>query len=410
MAKFKLNFRKVSFSQIFNYTIVILISSAIVATTFLSIPQSESLLPSQLFNGQRFDLNVKEKKYWKKEFILETNDKDPKKINETKDILFKRLQKIGVEEVQITNQESVIKVIVQTTVDETTVQNMISTRGFIRIVTRKPDVDFNSDQLAIFLKSNYDDTPWTRYDFRTIYIAKLLNSNQQKSYFALFKPWPNDAARFTEFQNQYAGQTIGVAIDDFVSPVTVSTSKTKQFAMGIGGDETQANFYSIIFNTGVIPLEYSVKDSKTLDPQVFNINYLQALFAIAIVMIVIIAYLFFTEKKENKENVWKFALTSLLSYTVLITLLKTYYIPIDLFLILITTILAIVYLKTTILRQTEAWSLRLVAITVTLVMIYLGFGYIKLLGYYLATFLVFSYVLEKLAEAYIKSIKMTVLK
>lgn len=410
MSRFKLNFRKVSFSQIFDYTIVILISSAIVATTFLAAPKSETLFPSQIFKDQRFDLNVKEKSYWKKEFTLETNDKDPQKLNETKDILFKRLQKLGVEEVQITNQESVIRVIVQTTLDEKTVENIISTRGFIRIVTRKADADFTTNQIAIFLKSNYDDTPWTRYDFRTIYIAKLLNSNQEKSYFALFKPWPNDATRFAEFENKYAGQTLGVAIDDFVSPVTISTAKNKQFAMGIGGDEAQANFYSIIFNTGVIPLEYSVKDSKNLDPQVYNINYIQALLAIVIVMLVISGYLFFTEPKERRENVWKFALTSLMSFSILIAFLKISYIPVDLFLIIITTILAIGYLKTTILRQNEAWSLRIVSIVVILVMIYLGFGYIKLLGYYMATFLVFSYLLERIAAVYIKSIKMTILK
>jgi hypothetical protein len=408
----KIKISKTKFATFLDYFFVVLISGIILSTLFFALPKTEDFLPENFLGEERFDLNTKEGSYWKEEFtiILDIDDESSKSrdIKTVENILYKRLRRAGAEEIQITKSEhydDALKIIVQTTAEQTKIRNLISQRGHMELVVPKEDLEIDEDDFfQMYLRENYEGTGWTRAEFRNILIKTLLDSEGERSYFAIFKPWPQDQGKFSRFLENYEGGIIGWAVDDFVRPIGIDEFSKELFAVGLGPDPRQADFYDILLNTGDIPLEYTLIAEIQKKPDVIEIDYLQVTIAIIASMMVLTAYLYLSERQQQKK-VFEFALSLLLTFSFSFTILKIYHIPVDLFVLIIVSILTIIYLKLICLRSTEIKTIIAFALTLAILMILLGTGYVPILGKYLLFVILSSTVIRRLVQIYFEKIK-----
>ncbi len=408
----KMKISKTKLATFLDYLFVILISGIIISTLFFALPKTEDLLPQNFLGDTRFDLNTKEGSYWREEFtiILDIDNEEDKSrdIKTTEDILYKRLRRAGVEEVHITKSDhydDALAITVQTTEEQTKIRNLISQRGFMELVTPREDLEIDQDDFfQMYMRENYEGTGWTRTEFRNILIKTLLDSEGERSYFAIFKPWPQDQGRFANFLEDYEGGTIGWAVDDFVRPIEIDEFSKELFAVGLGPETEQADFYDILLNTGKIPVEYTLIAEIQQEPEVFEIEYLQVTLAIIASIIILTAYLYLREHQQQRK-VLEFALSLLMVFSVSFTILKLYYIPVDLFVLVIAAILTIIYLKLVCLRSTDVRTVTSFAFILTVLMILFGTGYIPILGKYLLFVIVSSAIIQKLVQIYFEKIK-----
>ncbi len=413
-------------SSIFSYFVVILLSSLTLASLFFALPKTEKI---QLFGEQRFDLNKKEDSYWKEEFILELKiqPKDravrSKKIEDTKNIIYRRLRKAGVEEIQILNHEyereipeameeeenfikEYLKVTVQTSKDKQLISRILTSRGYLRIVTKQEHLDTlaDADKLQLYLPENYDDTPWTRHEFRTILIKKLVNADGGRSYFAIFKPWMTNRGAFEEFLTNLEGETIGISMNQLITPIEVREDSSKLFAWGIGDSDDDAFFYDVVLNTGVVPVDFMSVERNEKTPDIFEIDHVQVTLAILVSMLILIGFLY-TREKERKEDVYQFAFSMILLFSLSFTILKIWQIPVDLFLLIPASVLTIVYAKVLYFSEYDCRKITLFALVIAGIMFLLGTGYIPILGKHLFFAIILFFFVQYLTKEYFKHIK-----
>ncbi len=398
----RINLRVVK--KLTNHITVIVISGLIISGIFLSMPKTEQLLFSP---DVRVDLNIKENDYWKKEYYIDLDikygDKDrTEKINETKDILYKRLQKANAEEIQVkshkVNNSEGLKITVQSTQDEHLITGVIADRSYMRLVTPKKDLEKN-DFTQIYLIENYDKTEWDRSAFRNILVKTLVDSENNRTYFAIFKPWPQNRGSFVRFLEDNKGESIGFAMDEFVRPVMVDESSKELFAVGLGPDKINAQIYDIVLNSGVIPLKYTLEDIVDVEPEIFEIKYMQVTIAIITAMLILTTYLYLREK--DKKNILEFSLCLLTTFSVSFTMLKTYQIPVDLFLLLITGVLIIIFVKMIYFNKKDLKFISLFSIGFSILLIYLGTGYTQLLGQQLLFAILLALFLQRFLRYYL---------
>ncbi len=401
-----------------SYVTVILISALLLATLFFALPKTENLL----FNrDDSFNLNKKEDQYWKKEFTLELDispkDRALKKqqINKTKDILYKRLKKVGVEEIQIIEKEmgdnpekAHLKVLIQTSKDEGLVYQLISSTGHVKIMTPKPEEESEEEEeenpLKLYLEENYDETEWKGEKFRTILINDLQTSEGQKSFFAIFKPKFTTKGDFTKFLESHKNETIGVYIAGFVRPILVQDQSIKVFAIPLTEDKGEAQLYDIIFNTGTIPVDFRIIEENELETEIYNINHTQAMLAILASIISLLAFLYQREK-ENKTKILQLAFSLLLIFSISFTILKIWQVPVDLFLLIPAGILTTVFMKTMYTCIYENKSIILFTTALSILMVTYGTGYIPILGKYILFVILISFLTEILTKNYFQHIK-----
>ncbi len=415
-----------------SYLSIILISALLLASLFFALPGTENLVPLE---EQRFDLNKKDEDYWKKETILELSI-EPKdrtlrneKVDETKNIIYKRLQKIRVEEIQIvdyqpsdkvldekeqsledegdTHLKEYIKIIVQTTKDPNLVNRLITSTGNIKIMDPKEELDDleEEDQLQLYLKENYEETKWDRTEFRNILINDLVAGDGGRSYFGIFKPKLGNRGEFSSFLREREGQTIGVLMNTFVIPMQVTQEMTNLFAIGIGPERHEAEIQNIILNTGVIPVsQISIFSTEDIEPKIYEINHIQITLAILISIISLIFFLYQRENEE-KEKILQFAFSLILIFSLSLTILKIWQIPVDLFLLIPAGILGTVFVKTMYTCTKEAKMILIMSIIVSAIMLIWGTGYIPILGKYLLFVILLSFVSEILTKIYFNHIK-----
>lgn len=386
MKKIKINFGNLKLGSTLLYLCMILISSLIIVVGLISLPLTEKIKEDISYN-----LITKESSYWRKIYTLELDTSDAaetdkrKYIEETKDILYRRLNKAGLEEVSIyeenTDDSNVLKVDVKTSEDESFVDNLIENRYFVTVVTRKDDVDFDSEdnQYAYLFAENYDSTEFTGSSFRNILITKLKNSSGEYSYFAVFKPWITKEKAFQNFLKQYEEEYIGVSIDGFVTPYYVPTSDPKTFAVSLSGEAAQAELIDILYNSGEIPLSFTTGDTEYVEIPSSSFNYIYLSAAILGSVILSYAILLFVIK-ENSKTISLSLFSTLMTFAGWITYLKVTSTPVDTWLLALECILAaiLIYVLT---HNRESQ----VPITVSLafsffILMLFGIGYMKIFG------------------------------
>lgn len=405
-----------------NYAIIILISALFLSTLIFALPQTENIIPT--IDDKRFDLEKKENEYWKHELILQLNI-DPKnrslreeKVSITKDILYKRLQQIGVEEIQIVNYEvdtevedyvtEYIKVTIQTTKEESTIGRILQSTGDVRIMVPKDDIHELSteDEMALYSPENYESTRWNRDDFRTILINDLLAGDGQRSYFGIFKPSMGNRGEFSNFLKEHENQFVGVLMDSFVMPVEVGDQQLNDvFAVGLGPDTGEAELQNIILNTGVIPVvDIFIIQDRELEPDVYKVDHIQVTLAI-LASILSLLFFLYQRDKEEKERVAQFAFSLALIFSISLTILKIWQIPVDLFLLIPTGILGAIFVKKMYTCTTESKMILITTVAISAIMILLGTGYIPIMGSFLLAVILISFVSEILTKTYFKNIK-----
>lgn len=386
MKKIKINFGNLKLGSTLLYLCMILISALIIVVGLISLPLTEKIKEDISYN-----LITKESSYWRKIYALELDTSDAteadkrKYIEETKDILYRRLNKAGLEEVSIyeenTDDSNILKVDVKTSEDESFVDNLIENRYFVTVVTRKDDVDFDSEdnQYAYLFAENYDSTEFTGSSFRNILITKLKNSSGEYSYFAVFKPWITKEKAFQNFLKQYEEEYIGVSIDGFVTSYYVPTSDPKTFAVSLSGEAAQAELIDILYNSGEIPLSFTTGDTEYVDVPSSSFNYIYLSAAILGSVILSYAILLFVIK-ENSKTISLSLFSTLMTFAGWITYLKVTSTPVDTWLLALECILAaiLIYVLT---HNKESQ----VPITVSLalsffILMLFGIGYMKIFG------------------------------
>jgi hypothetical protein len=389
-----------------SYIIVISISALLLASMFFAFPKTERLLPSS--DEKRFDLNKKENSYWKKEFVLELGEerKNEQDVEKTKDILYKRLRKIQAEEIQIKSDESGITVIVQSTQNPDFVTALISTPGKIKLMTPNLKLEEleEEEEFEMYSEENYTETDWNNKKFRNILINDLKTDSGDKTYFAIFKPQFGQRNAFKDFLRENQKEGIGVSLDGFVRPITVEPHLINLFAIAIAQDEAGALIQDIILNTETIPLEFSLVETNDLKPNVYLINHVQAMLAILASTISLLAFLYQREK-ENKEKILQLAFSTLLLFSLSLTVLKIWQIPVDLFLLIPTGILTVIFIKIMYTCPDENRSILFLTTILAILMITLATGYIPIMGRFLLFAILLSFMTEILTKLYFKHIK-----
>ena len=313
------------------YFLLIVISSAVLLCTFIALPSTESV-----FKKQTFNLNVNDNSSWEKTFAIKLTFQPTdivykgKLVNKTKDIIYERLRRYGVDFVQInykdnTDNTGTLSLIVKGRNDSSNIESLINSQADIYLVTRKTDANFNDakNQYAIYDPANYDSTDLTREYFRTIYITKLKSSSGDYTYFGLFKTYLWKEKAYYQFIEKYSGQQEGLYIDGFVSPLTVPTWSVKQnsakptLSIGLTSNEKVAHIQGIIFNSGKIPLTMEVSDKQDITVGKVSINtlILSAITIVSIAVALIVKY--FLDKKDTIQYALTLFLMLILGFAVL---------------------------------------------------------------------------------------------
>lgn len=323
----KIRLPRFNFKTIFRYILLLISTSIIFTFIAVSFPQTEKIIDTQ-----RFDLKLLDKELTAKQYILDLTFQPEqivnkwKLVNQTKDTIYNRLTKFGVEYTRIEYKDTEenkgqLIVSVYTTKDQSTIQSILSQRGEIKLVVKKEEANFENeeDPYARYLETNYNDSGLTRNDFRTIFVTQLKTTAGDEAYFGIFKPWMWNTKKYDDFLKNNSGKEGGMSIDGFVTPTTipvyqgVSANQAKPiFAIGIANDQSVANNQDIILNSGVIPLEYSYKEVSDLE--INNINFdLYRVFGLVILASIIVTILLnMSDIKVSNQSILSISLIFML--------------------------------------------------------------------------------------------------
>lgn len=309
-----------------NYILIIIVTSLFLATIFVALPLTERFVSKASYN-----LTLKNGTYWSEEYVISAKDTNEQSLGDINDIFFKRLKGFGVEEVSSSIIDNKIHMTITSSKDKSLVRELLANRFAAEIVTRKTDVNFedSSDQYAYIYAKNYDATEWNRSDFRNVYITKLKTNSGEKSYFAIFKLWPNKVEAFNTFLTKYNGQYIGVNLDGFVTPYLVDTTQ-QIFAIPISTEDAQQiQVMSLLYNSGLIKTDCTIESEKEIALDNPAIDYIGVAIAILASIIIMYTYLIVT-KNIDKQRAAKALIATVLSASLYITFLKIFNVPVDL--------------------------------------------------------------------------------
>ena len=393
---------RLNIKSLLNYIFVILISSVFVATILIALPLTERYL-----NNTPYNLNTKDSSYWSKEYILSIDSKEQKDIQKTRDVLFKRLKNLGVEQMSVIQKGDDIMVTLTTSKEKELTEQLIKNRFAVEIVTRKDDVNYEDpeDPYAYLLATNYNSTDWSRDDFRNVYITKLQNSTGSESYFAIFKLWPAKSVEFNKFLTQYEGQTVGVSTDGFVSPVQVPTGANKLFAPPVSTEDPQeVNIIDILYNSGSIPANISLTSEKDMTPNIPQTDYIMV--SILIFAGFLISYLYLSISKNASSSVlMKSFLATMLTISIYLTILKLLQIPVDTFLLPIEAILTMILIRVISENKDSVVYIDIILFGVLAILIFLGFGYVSIVARNMILLLALSKITLLLSGWYIYKVR-----
>lgn len=411
----KFLFRKINVRKVFRSILLIVFTSYILVGTLISLPQVD-----QYLEVEQYDLASKHDQYWKKSYILELKVSKDKKdaaieVEKVKNVIHKRLNHFGVEEVKIVESDykkseaetsevelnhdtKYLKVTVQSTKAQDATEVLISTRNFFRFYIPKDDVNFSdtNNQLAPYLVENYISTDFTRDSFRNILIKKLPTDSGTEAYFAIFKPWPHKTKAFNDMMKDQAGYLIGIKYDGFISPYRVSseffidrvgsstnTSQSSnngirpEFSIAVSGDKESAEVFDLLYNSGVIPVEFQMVNTEELETDRAEIDYMEVLLGVTVSVIAIIFYFSAKERRFSNKN-FIFGISLLLVTITWISILKIYNIAIDLDILLYQSLILIGAGATLVYREKEDHIVDFIMLIAVIIMAVSTDGYAKL--------------------------------
>jgi len=337
---------KFNVKPLLSYISLAIISAILVAAILIALPLTEKISDEINFN-----LVTKDSSFWSKEYILALQTSDEKQVQETREVLYRRLRSFSVERESVyvvpSDEEGIskLKVVISSAKDQKLVEELIKNRFQYKIMTKKPDVDFENseDQYAYMMEENYDPTDWDYQDFRDIYLTKLKTNSGTYSYFALYKLWPNKEKEFVNFLSQYKGQMIGVSIDGYISPYQVPEDVDQGaflFALPVYTEnKDEAEVISILYNSGNIPVEFTVQEETDLPSPMASIDYLKISVALIIALVTAYIYILIFKQSTPKKLTRSF-LATVITISVYITILKIQHIPVYTLLLALECIMA----------------------------------------------------------------------
>lgn len=414
---------KVNFKRFIPFLVLTVLTAGVITSLLISLPSIDKYLATS------FDLSLKDSTYWKQEYLLdlEIQDKDilekDRKIEETRNILFSRLNKYRVEEISIENipveekTKGKLKITVQSSKDLEMVERLLGNRFYVRILTPKDSLDFYSEenQYDALFDTNYNKTEFTLHRFRNVYITQLPTSTEEESYFAVFKINVQNTNAWEQFLTDNAAQIVGVGIDSFVTPVQVeipqqqgtatggTISQAPTFAIQIQGGKKDAEIMDILYNSGVIPLAYTISQTTKLEPHTLSISYIQASLVFIFVLGAISIYLYL---KDNKAPIIKFLIVSTITFSIWISVLKTYDIPVDSFIAILSTTTSILIIKTLVVRPKLDRYVNGIVLFISVLSFILGFAYMKEFALNILSLLVITNLINYLYEIYLVNLKL----
>ena len=398
----KLRFKKIKFNinwkNFFNYIFLILLTSFILLNFLIALPLTESITEIRAF-----DLNIVDD-YWSKEYTLKLDTEDNSEIRETKNILFRRLNRYGIEETSIYQEDSQLRVVVKTSKNQTYVDELVRNPYQYKLVTRKEEVDFESEEntLAPYLVENYNETEFDASTFRNIYITQLPNSSGGESYFGIAKPWANKTGQLKDFLSEYMEEYIGVDIDGFVTPVYVNDPS--QLAIIITAEDEQGvEAINLLYNSGNMPINYEVTTQNELDVEKFDINYIEITIAVFVSILGIYIYTYFT-KMYGKEETIKTMFVTLLSLAMFLSILKIINTPVHIFILLVDAVVIILFSNILYQNPESRYPLLISAFAISLIFKYLGIGYLRIWGSDLLIISIVSFISILLVKVFINKI------
>jgi len=416
MKKIKIKFNKIQFDPLLSYFSLVLVSSLLIVVCLISLPLTEQIKEEVSYN-----LITKSDMYWSKEYILELDtsqilDVDKEKyIEKTRNILYRRLNKAGLEEIsiykEILNQTNILRIIVKSSKDESLVDNLIQNRFLVRVVTRKEDVNFEDqeNQYAYLMGENYNPTEFTGSSFRNVLLTELRNSSGEYSYFAVFKPWLTREKAFQNFLKNHEEETIGLEIDGFVTPYYVPTSNPKTFAISVSGGKSQSKMLDLLYNSGEIPLPFSTTETKNIDIETSNLDYIKLSIALLTSIILLYLVLLFI-LKEDPQITSNSLFATLVTISGWISYLKISSTPVDTWLLALECILAVILIYVLIHNKESQISITTSLIISFFILMILGIGYMKIFGREMLLVLILCQFSIAFTKWYITNIKKTLTK
>jgi len=410
-----------------SYTFMLGVTIVFATVAFIALPKTEKLLPNVTFD-------LIEKDYISKSYILELRiqkkdeDQIDSKINQTTRILSKRLYKAGAQQVSITGYHHIsvtpdddnyfyryIQVRVKASISEESLDQLVGARNYLRFYTAKEDIDFEDEEnpYAKYMIDNYEPTKFTRDSFRNVYLTEADDGNGGIVYSAIFKSYPFNK-NFENFISDNAGKKVGFGIDKFVTPIDLPFEYNKAyrkavrqnqfiFSINLTGDKSTADLYSLLFNSGVIPLEYLVSKQSIINTPIVNISHLYLALTYFVIVIALALFNIFVIKKEkSKVTINVFSL--LMTFALYITYLKSLLIPIDLSLLYVTSILflLVAYINTLKSYDNNDYLITLLILFITWIF---SFGIIKELSLSLLTLLTLYITVKELIRLYFINMK-----
>lgn len=411
--KIKLNFN-VNLKKAFQYISLVLVTALLISTTLVALPLTEKISEKLTFN-----LNTKDSQYWSKEYFVKVESKDEKEIKKIKEVFYRRLRGFGVENstifVEGKDEESTkLRIVVNTTKNEESVAQLIANRFYYKIVTRKADVDFDDEEnpLVVIMGENYDTTEWDQSAFREVYIPKqkLRASDGNYRYFAIFKQKPSKNAKLNEFLKARQGETIGVDIDEFVTPYQVpifqeGSNKPESITVGVNADDEESvKVIRLLYNSGHIPAAYTLESQNSLEAQNVKVDYIKVTIGFAISLIA--AYLFlFIFKYDTKENLIKSLLGTIIALTAYLAYLKLTQVPVDTFLLTISAILTSILIRALVSNRDSEIYIIIGAVAILITISILGTGFMRVLAIEMIALIAISKVSLLVAEWYLDNVR-----
>ncbi len=390
--------------------------SLVIATSFgitailIALPLTE-----KISERTSFDLITKENQYWSREYVLELQTTDTKDIEKVRNIIYKRLKKFKVEQIEIaklkelsdTENTTLLKVTINTTRDPNLVKELIANQFQVRIVTKKEDIDFfdEENQFAHLFAENYDPTGWDRSNFRNVHITELKTTNNTYSYFAIFKPWVSKQADFNKLLDEHKGEYMGIDTDGFVTPYLVPLEEQSVFAIPLSYQyEEEVEAIDILYNSGIIPTNYTLLSETDLDPHIIKVNHIgiSGGFAISLLLTYLLLILL---KHDTVNDVKRAFLASILTISVYLAFLKLFNIPVDTFLLPIIAMLIFLLIKTLVVNLDSVLLIEVGLILLFLIVKVLGYGYIEILANHLIWLVVLSKLTLISSGWYLEKIK-----
>lgn len=401
---------KGNFKTLLNYITLVLVSSVLVAVILIALPLTE-----KISNEISFNLTTADSKYWSKEYILKLKTDNKNEVRDFENILYRRLKDFDVERVSIRKIETEeekstnLKVVVNTSKDQKMVEQLIKTRYNYEIVTQKTDVDFENkeDPYARYMAKNYESTEWNWDDFRNIHITSLRTTAGTNSYFAIYKQWPKQRKAFQEFLKGKKGETIGVNIDGFVSPFDVTESYKNKivFALPIyTADTDKARIISILYNSGHIPVEFSLETEKNLPTESITIDYFKISIGLTIALITTYIYLLIFKQFSKREIASSF-LATVITLSTYITILKVQHISVYTLLLAIGAIMISIIIMILINNRESQKYILLSLFTIYLVTANLGTGFVHIFAKEMAVLTLIAVASIMLSKWYIGKIR-----